>query len=98
MQFFYQFPQRTERLALISSGGLGHEVSPLLRGGGAARLGGAAASWRRGRGWSAASPPPAPGCAPAATRTGVYLQAVARALRPLQDAARAAPSSRPCAR
>src|SRR3954454_21689651 len=32
MQFFYQFPQRTERLALISSGGLGREVSPLLRG------------------------------------------------------------------
>jgi pimeloyl-ACP methyl ester carboxylesterase len=31
MQFFYQFPQRVERLALISSGGLGHEVSPLLR-------------------------------------------------------------------
>src|ERR671929_792324 len=32
MQFFYQFPQRTERLALISSGGLGHQVSPMLRG------------------------------------------------------------------
>src|ERR1700690_3072805 len=31
MQFFYQFPQRVERLVLISSGGLGHEVSPLLR-------------------------------------------------------------------
>src|SRR3954454_22179029 len=31
MQFFWQFPQRTERLVLISSGGLGHEVSPLLR-------------------------------------------------------------------
>ena len=31
MQFFYQFPQRTERLVLISSGGLGHGVSPLLR-------------------------------------------------------------------
>src|SRR5947207_6652478 len=31
MQFFYQFPQRTERLVLVSSGGLGHEVSPLLR-------------------------------------------------------------------
>ena len=31
MQFFWQFPQRTERLALISSGGLGHDVSPLLR-------------------------------------------------------------------
>ena len=32
MQFFYQFPQRVERLALISSGGLGADVSPLLRG------------------------------------------------------------------
>jgi len=32
MQFFYQFPQRTERLILISSGGLGREVSPMLRG------------------------------------------------------------------
>src|SRR5271168_1193742 len=31
MQFFYQFPQRVERLVLISSGGLGHEVSPMLR-------------------------------------------------------------------
>jgi len=31
MQFFYQFPQRVERLALVSSGGLGSEVSPLLR-------------------------------------------------------------------
>src|SRR5213596_4027305 len=26
MQFFYQFPQRVERLVLISSGGLGREV------------------------------------------------------------------------
>src|SRR3954462_15895240 len=31
LQFFYQFPQRVERLALVSSGGLGPEVSPLLR-------------------------------------------------------------------
>src|SRR4051794_7124061 len=31
LQFFYQFPQRVERLALVSAGGLGHEVSPLLR-------------------------------------------------------------------
>ena len=43
MQFFYQFPQRTERLALISSGGLGREVSPLLRG--AAMPGASAALW-----------------------------------------------------
>src|SRR5919108_1150963 len=32
MQFFYQFPQRTERMVLISSGGLGPEVAPMLRG------------------------------------------------------------------
>src|SRR5436309_12948226 len=32
MQFFYHFPQRTERLVLISSVGLGADVSPLLRG------------------------------------------------------------------
>src|SRR5438270_10133449 len=31
MQFFWQFPQRTERLVLISSGGLGDKVSPMLR-------------------------------------------------------------------
>src|SRR3954470_16860951 len=31
MQYFWQFPQRVERLALVSSGGLGREVSPLLR-------------------------------------------------------------------
>jgi len=31
MQFSYQFPERTERLALISSGGLGREVHLMLR-------------------------------------------------------------------
>ncbi len=31
MQYFWQFPERTERLVLVSSGGLGAEVSPLLR-------------------------------------------------------------------
>src|SRR5439155_19747001 len=31
MIFVYHFPQRTERLVLVSSGGLGREVSPLLR-------------------------------------------------------------------
>jgi pimeloyl-ACP methyl ester carboxylesterase len=39
MQFAYQFAQRVERLALVSSGGLGREVSVLLR---AAALPGAA--------------------------------------------------------
>jgi pimeloyl-ACP methyl ester carboxylesterase len=31
MQFLYQFPERGERLVLVSSGGLGREVTPLLR-------------------------------------------------------------------
>jgi pimeloyl-ACP methyl ester carboxylesterase len=31
LQFAYQFPEYTERLALVSSGGLGREVNPLLR-------------------------------------------------------------------
>ena len=31
MQFAYQFPERVERLALVSSGGLGREVSVFLR-------------------------------------------------------------------
>ncbi len=31
MQFSYQFPEITERLVLVSSGGLGPEVSPVLR-------------------------------------------------------------------
>jgi pimeloyl-ACP methyl ester carboxylesterase len=31
MQFAYQFPEMAERLVLVSSGGLGPEVSPILR-------------------------------------------------------------------
>src|SRR4051812_39089716 len=83
MQFFYQFPQRVERLVLVSSGGLGHEVSPLLRtaalpGASAllalaahrfllATLGGAGERLRQ-RG----------------SGRGVYLRAIARALQPLE--------------
>jgi pimeloyl-ACP methyl ester carboxylesterase len=84
MQFFYQFPQRTERLVLISSGGLGHDVSPLLRG---AAMPGSAALLRM-----ATQPQIVAALAAAGSRlrargnsTGVYLQAVARALGPLQD-------------
>jgi pimeloyl-ACP methyl ester carboxylesterase len=53
MQFCYLFPERVERLVLVSSGGLGRDVSPVLR---AATLPGAewvltliASSWVRGR-------------------------------------------------
>src|SRR5918993_5624241 len=31
MQFAYQFPERTERLALLAPGGLGSEVTPFIR-------------------------------------------------------------------
>jgi pimeloyl-ACP methyl ester carboxylesterase len=85
MQFFYQFPQRVERLALVSSGGLGHDVSPMLRTAALpgmstllsmtihARLLGAlqdTGGRLRRRGYD----------------WGVHLQAVTRALRPLQSA------------
>jgi pimeloyl-ACP methyl ester carboxylesterase len=85
MQFFYQFPQRVERLVLISSGGLGREVSPLLRTAALPGMSGllsltihprllgalrSSGSRLRERG----------------VGSGVYLQAIARALRPLENA------------
>src|SRR5919201_375685 len=83
MQFFYQFPPRTDRLDLISSGGLGREVSPLLRGaalpGASALLRAAAhprlldALWQSGERMRARG-----------SGKGVYVQAIARALRPLE--------------
>jgi len=83
MQFFYQFPQRVERLALISSGGLGREVSPMLRG---AAMPGAAAML------AAAANPRVLGALRVAgermqasgRRNGIYLEQIARALRPLE--------------
>jgi pimeloyl-ACP methyl ester carboxylesterase len=85
MQFFYQFPQRVERLVLISSGGLGRDVSPLLR---SATLPGMSALlsltihprlidvlWRTGGRLRRRN-----------ARLGVYMQALARALRPLETA------------
>jgi pimeloyl-ACP methyl ester carboxylesterase len=85
MQFFYQFPQRVERLALVSSGGLGREVSPMLRG---AALPGAAALLA-----AAAHPQVLNALSASGTRMrerghrkGIYLQQIARALRPLEHA------------
>ena len=51
LQFAYQFPEYCERLVLVSSGGLGTEVHPLLRAGGAPglRAGAAADRTRAGR-------------------------------------------------
>jgi pimeloyl-ACP methyl ester carboxylesterase len=84
MQFFYQFPQRTERLVLISSGGLGREVSPLLRG---AALPGASALLRLAARPRLVDSLDAAGANLRArgNAKGVYLEAVARALRPLQE-------------
>jgi pimeloyl-ACP methyl ester carboxylesterase len=84
MQFFYQFPQRTERLVLISSGGLGHEVSPLLRTAslpGASLLASAATHPRLLAALHAAGE----GLSGAGWRKAVYLQTVVRALRPLEQ-------------
>src|SRR5215212_2641258 len=86
MQFFYQFPQRVERLALISSGGLGHQVSPLLRG--AALPGAAAGVWLvANRHVRAALERTGELMRARGSRKGIYLQAVARAMRPLQEPA-----------
>ncbi|HEY1594732.1 MAG TPA: alpha/beta hydrolase [Solirubrobacteraceae bacterium] len=90
MQFFYQFPQRTERLVLVSSGGLGHDVSPLLRSAAIPGMNGLIglvahrrildALWEVGKRLRARG-----------HSKGVYVQAVVRALRPLeQPGARAA--------
>ena len=86
MQFFYQFPQRVQRLALVSSGGLGHDVSPMLRG--AALPGASAAIWlvanRRVR---EAIERSGTRMRARGVRKGIYLQAIGRAMRPLQEAA-----------
>jgi len=84
MQFFYQFPQRTERLVLISSGGLGREVSPLLRG---AALPGVSPLLRLATQRRLVDAIDTAGGRLRARGNvrGVYLEAVARALRPLQE-------------
>jgi pimeloyl-ACP methyl ester carboxylesterase len=85
MQFFYQFPERVQRLALVSSGGLGREVSPMLR---TAALPGTAALLSL-----TIHPRVLGGLRSVGSRmrergidSGAYLQAVARALGPLQNA------------
>jgi pimeloyl-ACP methyl ester carboxylesterase len=84
MQFFYQFPARVERLVLISSGGLGHEVSQMLRTAALPGMSGVlslaahprllAALWGTGSRLRRVG-----------IRHGAYVQAVARALRPLEQ-------------
>ncbi len=85
MQFFYQFPQRVERLALISSGGLGREVTPSLRTAALPGVSPLLALTIRPRlvGALAAS---GARLRDRGVGAGVYLQAAARALRPLQSA------------
>ena len=84
MQFFYQFPQRVERMVLVSAGGLGREVAPMLR---SAALPGAS-----GLLWAAAHPRVLGALRAGGDRldarregSGVYLKAIARALRPLEE-------------
>jgi pimeloyl-ACP methyl ester carboxylesterase len=84
MQFFYQFPQRTERLVLVSSGGLGRDVSPMLRSAAVPGISGALALAAHERVLSALEAG-AVRLRERGSGKGVYLQAVARALRPLQQ-------------
>jgi pimeloyl-ACP methyl ester carboxylesterase len=85
MQFFWQFPQLVERLVLVSSGGLGREVSPLLR---SAALPGASVALRvvAGRRSLAALDRVAAALDASGSARGVYVRAVVRALRPLERA------------
>jgi pimeloyl-ACP methyl ester carboxylesterase len=85
MQFFWQFPQRVQRLVLVSSGGLGREVSPLLR---SAALPGASAALRAVAGRRSLAALERVGAAldSRGSARGVYVRAVVRALRPLERA------------
>ena len=85
MQFFWQFPHRVERLALVSTGGLGREVSPMLRG---AALPGASVGVRfaAGRGSLAALERLVVALDARGSPRAVYVQAIVRALRPLERA------------
>lgn len=86
MQFAYQFPEMVERLVLVSSGGLGPEVSPILR---AATLPGAdlfiAATAAIG---SKVVPPLARGLAMIGLRPSADLHEVIRGYGTLTDPAR----------
>jgi pimeloyl-ACP methyl ester carboxylesterase len=85
MVYFWQFPQRVERLALVSSGGLGDEVSPLLR---SAALPGASTliSLAGHRRLTGALDAAGARLRDRGSSLGVQLQAIARALRPLESA------------
>ena len=98
MQFAYQFPERCERLVLVSSGGLGREVHLLLR---AAALPGA--DWvlplLTSRGARGARPRDRRRCcASAASRPSGDIEVLAQRLRVAgQRRARARRSCTPCA-
>jgi pimeloyl-ACP methyl ester carboxylesterase len=83
MVYFWQFPERVERLALVSSGGLGPDVSPLLRSialPGASALVSLAAHPRVTGGLDRAGA----SLRERGSWVGGQLQAIARALRPLE--------------
>lgn len=84
MQFFWQFPERVERLALVSAGGLGGDVSPALRAAALPGIGGLI--------WGVAHPRSLAALERAADRLeaggrrnpAVQTRAIVRALRPLE--------------
>ena len=83
MQYFWQFPQRVERLALVSSGGLGPDVSPMLRS--AAMPGvGALLAVAANRRLLAGMRDVGTRLESRGSHVGVVLQQLARAMRPLE--------------
>ena len=86
MQFFWQFPERVERLALVSAGGLGGDVSPALRAAALPGVGGLI--------WAAAHPRSLDTLDRVADRLeaggkrnpAIQTRAIVRALRPLERA------------
>src|SRR4051795_12091477 len=83
MVYFWQFPERVDRLALVSSGGLGPEVSPLLR---TIAVAGATAlvSLAASKGVTGGLERAGAALRARGSWVGPQLQAIARALRPLE--------------
>ena len=86
MQFFWQFPERVERLALVSSGGLGPEVSPMLRGAALPGADGLIRLAANPRSLGALSRGAGLARSPRLTPRPPYVRAVVRAMRPLERA------------
>ena len=86
MQFAYLYPEYTERMVLVSSGGLGREVHPLLRAATLPGVGAGAAADRAGLGRSAPARRSARALASSASTSAPTWPRFARGYASLNDA------------